>query len=319
MKAIRSRIRRIIGALADPMSYRLFWYSQMGRLISPDMPNDEVGAGTEVDALDTMKPADDGKISRVIFQTTESRRKMPPSFKYWSATFCRKNPDFSYSLWDTVDDREFISRKFPWFLEKYDSYPRDSFRLDIVRSFFLYAYGGFYAHMDAECLKPLESIRGAGDVLLGRMGYNSDFEQSIPNAIMASKPRQAFWLLTVAIAVERLVELQSEASDEFPPERVTGPIMLKNAVDFYINYPRQAIIGRVRKACPELEVEIQRSDFGNIRIFSSPILCPINWNDFMQAAFRKRMSKYGEILEEAAARQLFPHAYTVTYWNMDRK
>jgi Glycosyltransferase sugar-binding region containing DXD motif len=92
-------------------------------------------------------------------------------------------------LWEATDDRRFIEARYLSFLTRYDSYPQERYRLDIIRSFFLYSYGGFYAHMDSECLKPLKDFLHAGDVLLGRMGQDDDFEQSITNSLPGRNDR----------------------------------------------------------------------------------------------------------------------------------
>ena len=63
-------------------------------------------------------------------------------------------------------------------------------RVDAVRYFFLYHFGGLYVEMDAECLRPVAPLFQSGDVWLGRMGSNPAFAHSIPNAIMASRRLQ---------------------------------------------------------------------------------------------------------------------------------
>jgi hypothetical protein len=172
--------------------------------------------------------------------------------------------------------------------------------------------------MDSECLRPLEGMRAMGDVLFGRMGSDHGFEHSIPNAIMASKPGQAFWLLTIALAVERLEKSRQDPS-KFWPELLTGPILLKDAVEFYMNSSKERVIDFVSNACPELAGELAKSDFGRITILPPPVWYPVNWNNFMQTAFRKRIYKENAVLDLATARQLFPQAYIVTYWSASWK
>ena len=58
-------------------------------------------------------------------------------------------------------------------------------------------YGGIYADLDVECLKPLDEVLAEGDIVVGRMGSDFTNPHSIPNATMASKARQAFWLLPI--------------------------------------------------------------------------------------------------------------------------
>jgi FkbM family methyltransferase len=162
-----------------------------------------------------------------IFQTWKSRDSVPPRLAAWSSTFRAHNPAFTYTLWDDRDNRDFIQREFPWFLNLYDRYPAEIYRADAVRYFHLYMYGGLYADMDTECLRPLDGLLNLAGVVLGRMGQNTSFAHSVPNASMASRPRQEFWLFLIALMMLR-------ARLNAGPEFLTGPILLKNAVDLYL-------------------------------------------------------------------------------------
>ena len=314
MRFFWPRLRRILYAFADPTSYQLLWGTVFGRFVFPNV-NDECLQQNEREALDVEGPnIDRQRISPIIFQTTEHRREMSKQLKYWSRSFQINNPAFSCLLWEATDDRRFIEARYLSFLTRYDSYPQERYRLDIIRSFFLYSYGGFYAHMDSECLKPLKDFLHAGDVLLGRMGQDDDFEQSITNSVMASKPNQAFWLLTIAIAMERLAVSQKNRSWA-SPEEMTGPILLKDAVNYYMTHDKEEVIDRIRRACPELRTEAENSDFGSINLLAPSIWCPINWNNFIQMTLGKRIFREAKVIDKSAASRLFPHAYVVTYWD----
>ncbi|SRR6266851_848614 len=314
------RVRRVLDAISDPTSYRLLWYSLTGRVMPLDRIESEGGPVGEFGIPDD-EPADDRtQIPRIIFQTWKSHHEMPANYRYWRGSFLLNNPDFRCFLWDDADNRQFIKEKFSWFLDRYNSYSREIFRADIIRLFFLYVYGGFYADMDSECLRPLESMRGMGDVLVGRMGYDNDFEHSIPNAIMASRPKQAIWLLAVALASERLAELQkNKGARDFRPEWLTGPVLLKDAVDFYIQHTAAEILGRISTSLPELQAQAASSDFGRVTILPPPVWYPVNWNNFIQTIFRKKMFKENGVVDRSKARWLFPQAYIVTYWSASWK
>jgi mannosyltransferase OCH1-like enzyme len=190
-----ARIRRAAYALIDPSSYRVLRGLLFGRMISTS----QLPAAQPVNLR---KPGEfDAKvIPAIIFQTWKSRTTIPANYAYWRQTIISHCPDYQIILWDDADNRAFIQEHHPWFLTFYDRYPREIFRADIVRLFFLYQYGGIYIDMDTECLAPLDGLRAEGDVVLGRMGWDERFEHSVPNAIMASKPHQAFWLVAIALA-----------------------------------------------------------------------------------------------------------------------
>jgi mannosyltransferase OCH1-like enzyme len=311
------RARRVLDALTDITSYRLMLTTMTGHLMSPEdcgtkqEPNDEPGAANE-------EPFEDqGRIPKNIFQTWKSHHDMPANYRYWHDSFIDNNPGFRCLLWDDADNLSFIEARFPWFLPQYKGYPREIFRADVVRLFFLYTYGGFYADMDSECLRPLEGMCDMGDVLVGRMGRDPAFEHSIPNAIMGSKSKQAFWLLAIAFAVDRLQ--QSQGRNDVRPEWHTGPILLKDAVDYYRNHSREDVRDYIVKTCPALKSELASCNFGKIRILPRGVWYPVSWNNFMQTSFREKMFREKGVLEQARARRLFPRAFIVTYWSASWK
>ena len=102
------------------------------------------------------RPLQTVRFPRLIFQTWKSRVSMPANYARWSASLRKMNPGFAYFLWDDFDNRNFIEQYYPWFLAVYDAYPREIYRADAVRYFFLYQFGGLYADMDTECLRPVE-------------------------------------------------------------------------------------------------------------------------------------------------------------------
>jgi inositol phosphorylceramide mannosyltransferase catalytic subunit len=307
------RARRVIGALTNPTSYRLLFACFSNRLAPiPDVVSDLRGHFGTPD----VGSSGGEKIPRIVFQTWKSRSEMPANYRYWRSSFIINNPEFRCFLWDDADNLRFIEERFPWFLSRYRSYPREILRADVIRLFFLYEFGGFYSDMDSECLRPLETMREMGDVLVGRMGKDPGYEHSIPNAIMATKPKQIFWLLAISFAVDRLAQSKL---NEVRPEWFTGPILLKDAVDFYMDHTTQEILDRISKFCPELAGDVEKSDFGKIIILPPAVWYPVNWSDFLQSCFRNKMFRDKRVLSQVEARRMFPSAYIVTYWTASWK
>ena len=167
-------------------------------------------------------------IPRIIFQTWKTRAPLPENYAYWSQSFRDLNPRHQYVLWDDADNRDFITQDFPWFLHVYDSYPAEIFRADIVRFFFLFRFGGLYSDLDTQCLRPIEEVLAGKHIVLGRMSWTEEFTQAIPNAMMASRPGELFWLLAIAIAIERHAHLGIQSAQaEVLPEYFTGPAIVR--------------------------------------------------------------------------------------------
>jgi FkbM family methyltransferase len=246
-------------------------------------------------------------IPACIFQTWKSKVEFPPNFSYWLSTFDTLNPSFEHIIWDDEDNRNFIASHFEWFLPSYDTYPREIYRADAVRYFFLYTFGGLYADTDVECLRAFDGLIAGGDLLLGRMGNDPDHPHSIPNAIMASKPKQEFWLFVMWLLMET-------AKQKGLPEFITGPVLLKSAVDLYLardpQWVSSVIQGMIRRLPPELHPEKKSS---NIHILPSREWFAVDWTDPIHQRLRRQVLN-GALLSEEEKKELFPHSSMVTYW-----
>ena len=62
----------------------------------------------------------------------------------------KNNPDWEIKLWTDEDNRSYIARRYPEFLNIFDSYPHNIQRADAIRSFLLRDFGGVYCDLDIE-------------------------------------------------------------------------------------------------------------------------------------------------------------------------
>ncbi|HZP06534.1 MAG TPA: FkbM family methyltransferase [Terracidiphilus sp.] len=258
--------------------------------------------------IEPQHQTDASSIPARIFQTWKTKKALPAPYDVWSQTFKSQNPDFTWELWDDNDNRNFIQTKFPWFLKTYDSYRAEIYRADVVRYFYLYTFGGIYADLDTECLRPLSPLLNRADVILGRMGPSEAFAHSIPNAIMASKPKQEFWLLVISLLLQF-------SQNDARPELLTGPVLLKSAFDLYTAkdplWVRLAIDSIRARLSPEQQ-PLQGPS--KIELLSSRQWFPIDWSDPIHQLLRTNVLT-GKLLDDAAKAALFPEAWMVTYWS----
>ena len=248
----------------------------------------------------------DYDIPSTIFQTWKSKVSLPANFAEWRNTFSEHNPSYEMLLWDDADNRQFVRSYFPWFYRRFMAYPLEIHRADLIRYLYLYKHGGIYVDLDVECLRPLDGLLGRGDVVLGQMGNGGD--HSIPNAIMLSKPKEEFWLFVVWLSMQ-VVNLHEI------PELVTGPVLLKAAVDLY--NARDPILVKIavstlsQKLPGHSKPTPRRS---NLSILPPLALYPLDWVDPAHQLIRKRVLA-GEHLSSAEKNELFPHSWTTTYWS----
>jgi mannosyltransferase OCH1-like enzyme len=221
---------------------------------------------------------------RILFQTWKSKADIPDHFRIWRETWIHNHPNWQHVFWDDQDNRAFISMHYAWFLGTYDAFPQEIFRADAVRYFFLYHYGGVYADMDFECLKPLDPLLSEVPqvVILGRMGQDPMNPHSIPNALMIAKTAgHPFWLHVISHL--RACSLNSE------PEACTGPVMLFHALR---SYHRPS----------------------DIALMPPGFFYPIDWTTSAGQSLRRTVIRQGRLLTDSEQQLLFGHAYAVTYW-----
>ena len=231
---------------------------------------------------------------KIIFQTWKSKTDIPKNMRYWSETWKSKHPDYKYVLWDDADNRAFVKERFPWFLQTYDAYDVEIKRADAIRYMFLYTYGGIYVDMDFECLKPLDDLLEENlryDILLGSIESSSDswhLSNSIPNAIMISKPANNFWIRLLE-EMESVAEsrAQSRAKENSRVEEETGPVVLKEVYD--------------------------TSWLSNIRILAPSVLYPISWITDGKKREESLMANNLTSLTQSM-KIAYPSSYAVTYW-----
>lgn len=103
----------------------------------------------------------------------------------WRAAFqsCHLvNPSYQHHFWTDESGREFIQSHFHWFLPTYDGYRYEIQRVDALRYFLLWHYGGIYMDMDVGCRLPLEPLLGVPAWLPRTWPYG------VSNDVMASRP-----------------------------------------------------------------------------------------------------------------------------------
>ncbi len=134
-------------------------------------------------------------VPKIIFQTWKTGVEMPPHFKKGQESVQQMNPDWKYVLFDDDDNRNFVVKHFPDFLETYDTFPYTIQRVDAIRYMYLYVYGGIYLDLDFIANRSFDTI-DLGDKEVGLV-YSSNIQNVVTNAFMVSKPKSSFWLACI--------------------------------------------------------------------------------------------------------------------------
>ena len=120
-------------------------------------------------------------IPKIIHQTWKDNN-IPDKWKKSQQQWKSLHPDWTYILWTDKDIRNHIATYHPDFLELHDSYEYTIQRVDMIRYFVLYDYGGLYSDLDLYPSKNIESfIKVNNDYFV--FSANSD---CFTNALMIS-------------------------------------------------------------------------------------------------------------------------------------
>lgn len=159
-------------------------------------------------------------IPKIIHQTAPSDKSKWPEIWYrcqesWRTHF----PDYEYRMWTDEDLDNFMKDKYPEYWPMYQKYPRKIQRIDAARYFILHEYGGIYADMDFECLRPFMHRVDETKVGVAESQHIEDNGEEFQNALMISPEKHPFWLEVF----KDLKEHANDPADGGGPIWTTGP------------------------------------------------------------------------------------------------
>jgi len=122
-------------------------------------------------------PASSGssrQIPRILHQVWDFD-KVPQRYDNWIRTWKIVNPKWEYWFWTMEDVRQLISQHYKEHLVLYDNYESAIFRADVMRYFVLHRYGGVYADLDMDALRPLDNWTVNYNCVLSEESYEHTF------------------------------------------------------------------------------------------------------------------------------------------------
>jgi mannosyltransferase OCH1-like enzyme len=138
------------------------------------------------------------KIPRIIHQTWKDDN-IPPHYVPWVESWKQNHPEWKFQLWTDEMNMNFIEKNACNFLDIYKSYPHTIQRVDAVRYFILYHFGGVFVDLDFECLENIEALLKDEECVFGiePSDHCERFKKDliVCNAFMACKPRNEFFRL----------------------------------------------------------------------------------------------------------------------------
>ena len=173
---------------------------------------------------------------------------IPEEWLEWSKSWKKFNPEWNYRLWQTKKIEAFMAEKYPDLVGFYNSFESDVQKSDVARLLLLDAFGGIYADLDMECLRPLdELIKGRTCIACCESRRHSrlfDLRRMLCTNYIASAPGHPFLAHTVREMVEGIRTLHFV----YPVMESTGPLMFTRALNSYRGDDVDVVGAKV--ACP---------------------------------------------------------------------
>ncbi|KAI8926879.1 nucleotide-diphospho-sugar transferase [Entophlyctis helioformis] len=149
-------------------------------------------------------PVANPSIPRIIHQTWKTA-EIPKQWArpYGACRYVHRSAEWTHVLWTDEAARNFIAEKHPAFLPTFDSYPHPIQRVDAVRYFILYEFGGVYMDLDIGCTRSLEPLLKYPAVVpkTEPIGFSNDFMMASPRhpffkQLIDALPHWNRWFLT---------------------------------------------------------------------------------------------------------------------------
>lgn len=151
----------------------------------------------------------------------------------WLRSWRLQNPKMIHMFWSEDDVRCFLYREYRWLLPTYNAYSMGKnnggiYRGDAMRYPILHYFGGWYADLDIECLRPFGDISQERCIVPENHIYHTMiWKKSRPdlvNSIMGSESNYTFWPLVIS---EMMARLKRDPYNDNVLE-MTGPFLLSD-------------------------------------------------------------------------------------------
>lgn len=106
-----------------------------------------------------------------------------------------QNPSYEQYIWTDATAHQFMRTHFAWFLQTYTEHLLPLQRVDALRYFLLWHYGGIYLDPEVGCQRPLEPLWNETSALLPQA-----WPYGVSQKLVASKPSHPF-VMKVALVI----------------------------------------------------------------------------------------------------------------------
>lgn len=141
-----------------------------------------------------------GKILHQIWLdfSGEDHTLVPDEYNNYQSSCIEKNKNLQYMLWTNGQANWFIRTQHPYYWEMYRDYPHPVQRVDALKYFALYTYGGYYLDMDILCLRPVSEYKIESSIYFVETANKTIVHtilaaKSLSNSVLYSIPGHPLW------------------------------------------------------------------------------------------------------------------------------
>ena len=199
-------------------------------------------------------------VPRVLHQLWKDRA-IPARYASFRESWRRHNPGWELRLWTDRDLAALVDAGYPRLASVFAGYKHPISRADLGRYLVLNRFGGVYADLDCECLRPIDPLLAGARFLIGVEPPSHLEEDRIAAAglsqlfcpsFIASEPGHPAWR-----AVFKHIAKARAADD---PLEATGPYLLTRAL------AGLAVKGQITAVAPSVLYPFDKLDCWNGRI-----------------------------------------------------
>tara|TARA_B110000208_G_scaffold174102_1_gene218523 strand:- start:4816 stop:5619 length:804 start_codon:yes stop_codon:yes gene_type:complete len=171
------------------------------------------------------------KIIHLIYWNFQDNKPMPKKWLENYNKWKKLNPIHIVKLWNYDDCLNLLKTKYPFFVKYYLNYKYHIQRVDSIRYFILYEYGGIYTDLDIEPLYPLDTLLNLYENdnkinLLLSESSQSIYWNGISNYFIISKSKINFWKLVFKELIKK--NNSNYFLKSLTVFKTTGPFFLGN-------------------------------------------------------------------------------------------
>jgi hypothetical protein len=129
---------------------------------------------------------------------TQTEAEIPVRLREYQRSWWTYHPAWEYLFWDDAANEQLLAEYYPEFNGYFHDVEPSILRWDLVRLAYLHRFGGVYADMDCEALRPLDPLLQGSRIVVGRewngIGRRLRGRDYIINALIASPAGHPLWL-----------------------------------------------------------------------------------------------------------------------------